>query len=106
MKKTGTVVVLFLALTALAGLAHTADAPPPQYPGPYPVELTVGEIFRVCNTGEIICPVIYRICDDLTVVDVVDTPDGLGFRGIGPGTTLCAASGSEGLRRVFRINVR
>jgi hypothetical protein len=106
MKKTGIVVVLYLALTALADLAHTADAPPPQYPGPYPVELTVGEIFRVCNTGEILCPVVYRICDDLRVVDIVDTPDGLGFQGIAPGATLCAASGIEGPRRVFRITVR
>jgi hypothetical protein len=106
MKKTGIGVVLFLALTALAGRAHTAEAPPPQYPGPYPVDLKVGEILRVCNTGEILCPVAHRICDDLKVVDVVDTPDGLGFRGIAPGTTLCAASGAEGPRRVFRINVR
>jgi hypothetical protein len=98
--------LLFFALTAFAGLAHTADSPPPQYPGPYPVELTVGEIFRVCNTGEIICPVVHRICDDLKVVDLVDTPDGLGFRGIAPGTTLCAARGAQGPRRVFRINVR
>jgi hypothetical protein len=106
MKRTGTGAMMLLALTAFAGIAHTADAPPPQYPGPYPVELTVGEIFRVCNTGEILCPVVYRICDDLKVVDVVDTPDGLGFQGIAPGTTLCAASGIEGPRRVFRINVR
>lgn len=106
MKTTGIGIIPVIAIIALAGLAHAAEAPPPQFPGPYPVELTIGEIFRVCNTGEIICPVVYRICDDPKVVEIVDTSDGLGFRGIAPGTTLCAARGAEGPRRVFRITVR
>ncbi|HWS14897.1 MAG TPA: hypothetical protein VN450_01780, partial [Candidatus Methylomirabilis sp.] len=79
---------------------------------PYPVELQVGEIFKVCTSGEVICPVRAPICDDLKIVDVVDTPDGLGFKGISPGTTLCSVmggtsmSGGFGFRRVFRITVR
>jgi hypothetical protein len=36
----------------------------------------------------------------------VDTPDGLGFKGAGPGTTLCSAASATGQRRVFRIIVR
>jgi hypothetical protein len=40
------------------------------------------------------------------VVAVVDTPDGIGFKGVGRGTTLCSAAGSTGFRRVFRITVK
>ena len=71
---------------------------------PYPVTLQAGEIFHVCKSGEVICPVRAPICDDLKVVDVVDTPDGLGFKGITPGTTLCSVM-SGGARRIFRITV-
>ena len=73
---------------------------------PFPVELHVGETFNVCLSGEIICPAMSPICDDLKIIEVVDTPDGVGFKGIAPGTTLCSAmAGSRGLRRVFRITV-
>jgi len=73
---------------------------------PYPVESQVGKIFQVCKSGEVICPVSSPICDDLKVVDVVDTPDGLGFKGISIGTTLCSVQSANGLRRVFRITVQ
>ena len=73
---------------------------------PYPVELKVGETFDVCASGLIRCPPIGNICDDPKVAIPVDVPgSGLGFRGVGPGTTLCAA-GSAGFGRVFRITVR
>ena len=72
---------------------------------PYPVELKVGEIFKVCNSGQVICPVMEPICDDLKIIKVVDTPDGLGFKGLAPGSTLCSVS-SGGTRRVFRLTVR
>ncbi|HZD55025.1 MAG TPA: hypothetical protein VE080_02100 [Candidatus Aquicultoraceae bacterium] len=73
---------------------------------PYPVELSVGETFRVCDSGEVVCPAISPICDDLKVAEPVDTRDGLGFRGRVPGTTLCSAASTAGIRRVFRIVVR
>jgi len=73
--------------------------------------LKVGDIFIVSKSIEIVSPVRNPICDDLKVVDVVDTPDGLAFKGIAPGKTLCsvasgaAMSGSTGSRRVFVITV-
>lgn len=74
---------------------------------PYPVELQVGETFKVCLSGEIVCPVRGPICDNLEFIQIVDTPDGLGFKGIAAGTTLCSVSGGGRLpRRVFLISVR
>lgn len=66
-----------------------------------PVELQVGGIFQVCKSGEVICPVRFPICEDLTLVDVVDTPDGLGLKGISPGATHCSIMSFIGTRRVF-----
>lgn len=101
-----------LMLNTFLNIAWSADTPPTQYPGAYPVELRVGEIFIVSKSIEIVIPVGSPICDDLNVVNVVDTPDGLAFKGIAPGKTLCSvASGSGraggfGPRRVFSITVR
>jgi hypothetical protein len=71
---------------------------------PYLATLRTGEIFRVCKSGAVTCPVGSPQCDDLKVADVVDTPDGLGFKGISPGTTLCSVV-SGGSHHVFRIMV-
>jgi hypothetical protein len=68
--------------------------------------LQVGGVFQICKSGELICPPKATMCDDIKVVDVVDTPDGLAFKGISPGGTLCSAGSVNGLRRVFRITVR
>ena len=75
---------------------------------PYPAELKVGEAFDVCASGLVGCPAVGPICDDPKVAIPVDIPgSGLGFRGVGPGTTLCsAASPGGGFRRVFHITVR
>src|SRR3989304_7367030 len=70
---------------------------------PYPVELQVGEIFKVCKSGMVVCPGFMPICDDTKIIMLVDTPDGLGFEGIAPGTTLCSVGSSVGPRRLFRI---
>jgi hypothetical protein len=104
MKTMIAVVVGLLTLPMPTGFAQAADASRDE---PYPVDLLVGETFEVCKSGLIICPAIAPICDDLKVVDVVDTPDGLGFKGIASGTTLCSAGGAGGQapRRVFRITV-
>jgi len=104
------VLVLMLLIT-FWNYAQTADPSPPQFPGPYPVELKVGEIFIVSKSIEIVRPVRFPICDDIKVVNVVDTPDGLAFKGIAPGKTLCSVasgatmSGGFGPRRVFAIKV-
>jgi len=73
---------------------------------PYPVLLAVGETFDVCSSGQIVCPARSPICDDPNVTAPVDVPDGLGFKGMGPGTTLCSVASAVGPRRIFRITVR
>ena len=74
--------------------------------GAFPVGLQVGETFDACASGQIVCPARVPICDDPKVAIPVDVNGGLGFRGVGPGTTLCSAASSVGPRRIFRITVR
>ena len=73
---------------------------------PFPVGLRVGEMFDACSSGEIVCPARAPICDDPKVAIPADVNGKLGFRGVGPGTTLCSAASAVGPRRVFRITVR
>ncbi|MBP2679582.1 MAG: hypothetical protein H6Q82_2647 [Deltaproteobacteria bacterium] len=71
-----------------------------------PVGLQVGEIFDTCASGQIVCPARAPICDDPKVAVPADVNGGLGFKGVGPGETLCSAASSVGPRRIFRITVR
>ena len=73
---------------------------------PFPIGLRVGETFDACASGEIVCPARAPICDDPKVAVPADIDGKLGFRGVGPGTTLCSAASAVGPRRVFRITVR
>jgi hypothetical protein len=91
--------LLAIGAIALAGPALAQDEP-------YPIELSAGETFDVCASGLIICPARAPICDDPNIAVPVDVSGVLGFRGVGPGTTLCSATSSVGPRRVFRITVR
>ncbi len=98
---------LILLIGTTLNLAYSADPPPPQYQGPYQVVLKVGEIFILSKNVDIIRPITSPICDDLRIVNVVETPDGLAFKGISPGKTLCSVSTSSVIykRRVFSITV-
>lgn len=98
-------ILILIMLTTFLTNAQSADPPPPQFPGAYPVDLKVGELFIISKSIEIVSPVRFPICDDLKVVDVVDTTDGMAFKGIAPGKTLCSVSGGVGPRRVFAITV-
>jgi len=100
-----TTIAVMLSLLVLTVFVSHVQGAGLQSSEPYPVALQVGEIFQVCKSGKVICPVRSPICDDLKVVDVADTQDGLGFKGISPGTTLCSVM-SGGTRFVFRITVR
>jgi hypothetical protein len=93
------IVLVFGTLFATAHHGYAQDEP-------YPVELRVGETFDVCASGQIVCPARAPICDDPKVTIPADVNGGLGFRGVGPGTTLCSAASSVGPRRIFRITVR
>lgn len=74
--------------------------------GEIPLGLQAGETFDACASGQIVCPARGAMCDDLKVATPVDVNGGLGFKGVGPGTTLCSASSSVGPRRIFKITVR
>jgi hypothetical protein len=94
------IVVLFVGGVFMPfPLLHAQDEP-------YPIFLSAGETFDVCSSGQIVCPARTPICDDPKVAVPADLPDGLGFKGIGPGTTLCSAASAVGPRRIFRITVR
>jgi hypothetical protein len=96
-----TLAIAFAALQAVAGQPAPASEP-------HPLKIRVGESVAVCKTGTIQCPANNPICDDATVVGVAaEGSDGLTFKGLKPGTTLCSvASGSGfGHRRVYRVTV-
>lgn len=98
MKTTIIVAVGFLMLILSAGGVKAGDQA-------YPVGIKAGDVYLVCSSGKVVCPVLIAICDDTSVVTTVDTPDGLGFKGLSPGATLCSVSTSVGPRRLFRITV-
>ena len=93
------IVLVFGTLLAAVHHARAQDEP-------FPVNLQVGETFGLCASGQIVCPARTPICDNLKVAVPVDVQGGLGFRGVGSGTTLCSAASAVGPRRVFRITVR
>ena len=74
--------------------------------GEIPIGLQAGETFDACASGQIVCPARGPICDDPKVAIPVDVNGGLGFKGVGPGSTLCSAASSAGPRRIFKITVR
>lgn len=97
--------LLSLALAAAAqGTSWAQDSGKPG-DGYYPVSLAVEEVFDVCRSGAVVCPARSPICDDPKVATPVDLPDGLGFKGVSPGTTLCSVGSAVGPRRIFRITV-
>jgi hypothetical protein len=91
--------LILCGFLAAAGGARAQDEP-------FPVVLGVGETFEACASGQIVCPARAPICDDPNVAIPVDVSGGLGFKGVGPGTTLCSAASAVGPRRIFRITVR
>ena len=75
---------------------------------PAPLALKVGETLAICKTGTIECPAVAPICDDTSLVAAEQSEQGLVFRGLKPGTTLCSAASSAGagFRRVYRVTVK
>ncbi|MBP2677856.1 MAG: hypothetical protein H6Q82_921 [Deltaproteobacteria bacterium] len=93
------IALVFGVLFATVHLARAEE-------GAFLVGLEVGGTFDACASGQIVCPARAPICDDPKVAVPADVNGGLGFKGIGPGTTLCSAASSVGPRRIFRITVR
>jgi hypothetical protein len=98
--------VLLAGIAPVLFVLFAAAHPARGQDGPFPVEIRVGETFEACSSGQIVCPARTPICDDPKVVVPADVNGALGFRGVGPGTTLCSAASAVGPRRVFRITVR
>jgi hypothetical protein len=96
-----TAAIAFAALQAVAEQAAPASEP-------HPLKIRVGESVAICKTGTIQCPANNPICDDATVVGAAaQGSDGLVFKGLKPGTTLCSAASGAGFghRRVYRVTV-
>jgi hypothetical protein len=96
-----------LAAVAVAlPLATAAEATVAAAEGPVEVRVPVGGLALICQTGTIICPAAAPICDDPRVAIPELTPaDGLAFKGVGPGETLCSAQSGMRIRRVYRVIV-
>lgn len=88
---------LALLAALAAALAFAAEAPAP---GEIPLQLRVGEATSLCP-----CPVSRFICDDASLVKLVDEPAGQSLVGLKPGTTLCSLSGPDRARRFYRVTV-
>lgn len=98
--------VLLAGIVLIFGVLFVTALEARELDGPFPVGLQVGETFDTCTSGQIVCPARAPICDDPKVAVPADVNGGLGFQGVGPGTTLCSAASAVGPRRVFRITVR
>jgi len=100
---------LLLALSIAAPLAAAAadELKPTVVDLPYPLIIKVGESLALCKTGTILCPAAVPICDDGTLIEFELNADGLAFRGVKAGETLCSAASAagQGLRRVYRVTV-
>jgi len=98
-KTTAAAFALLIALIVSTGDSTAADQA-------YVIVMKPGQVFEVCKSGLISCPVIISLCDDPGVVTTVDTPSGLGFKAVAPGSTLCSAGSGVGPRRFFNITVK
>ena len=100
----------FLIMIISIACVYGVDSPKLPYTDPHPIDLQIGEIFKICQSGLIVCPAVSPMCDDPKIAIPVDTPDGLGFKGVAAGTTLCTAYPAGGRygspHPVLRINVR
>jgi hypothetical protein len=96
--------VLLAILASFAGQAE--DGGPPSS-APYPLVVKVGESTAICKTGTILCPAAAAICDDTSIAVGETMGQGLVFRGVKPGTTLCSAlaSSGQGMRTVYGVTV-
>lgn len=86
-----------LLLLGTAGLAVAQETPSQ---GEIPLNVRVGEKASLCP-----CPVSGIVCDDASLVKIVDEPTGQALQGVKPGTTLCGLLGPNGVRRLYRVTV-
>ncbi|HET6922628.1 MAG TPA: hypothetical protein VFI16_05720 [Anaeromyxobacteraceae bacterium] len=90
---------LLVAIGA-AGLALAQGTPPQgDRTSEIPLEVKVGETRSLCP-----CPVRRFMCDDGSLVKLVEDPAGQSLEGLKPGATLCSLDGPTG-RRLYRVKV-
>ena len=92
-----------LALAAALGAAGLALAQQPPAPEPMrelALQVRVGERVSVCP-----CPVSGLICDDASLVRIVETPEAVYLEGVKAGSTLCGLLGPNRIRRTYRVTV-
>lgn len=97
------VLLLLLSLSAGFTIADQDSSESPskeQYPT---IKMEVGDMFLICRSGLVVCPVRNPICDKASLIDLADTPDGLGFKAKAKGSTLCSVTSNAGPRRIFRL---
>lgn len=96
---------LLAALAAALGAAGPAlgQQPPLREDamGELAMDLTVGERKSLCP-----CPVSGLVCDDTSVVKLVDAGAGPSLEGLKPGTTTCSLYGPNRIKRIYRVTVR
>ena len=89
------------AALAGAGLAAAQQPPPKDEPmRELALELTVGQRKSVCP-----CPVRGLVCDDPSLVKIVEGPADVSLEGVKPGSTLCSLTGPNFVRRTYRVTV-
>ncbi len=91
-----------LALAAALGAAGLALAqpPPPEPMQELTLQLKVGERASLCP-----CPVSGLICDDPSLVRIVEAPEAVYLEGVKAGSTLCGLIGPNRIRRTYRVTV-
>lgn len=96
--------LLLAALGPLGGAAEEGGAPPSELPL---LVIRTGDSVAICKTGTIICPATLGTCDDPAVAAADSGDDGIVFRGISPGATVCSAVGTSGVgpRKLYRVKV-
>lgn len=88
-------------LALLAALAAAGGALAQATPaGDTPLDLEVGERKSLCP-----CPVSQFMCDDPSLVRLVEGTAGQSLEGVKPGSTLCSLQGPNRIKRTYRVTV-
>ncbi len=94
-------------LALLAPLAGRGEDGGPSAAGPHVLQIRVGASVAICKTGTILCPAGAATCDDPAVAVAQFTEEGVAFKGLKPGATLCSARAASGQGRstLYRVVV-
>ena len=88
-------------LAVILAFAAPAAAQAPAGPGEVPLEVKVGERASLCP-----CPVRALICDDPSLVKLVEDASGQFLEGLKEGSTVCSVTTPTAARRIFRVTVK